>query len=186
MRQRLTQKWTTSRDLAFSTLRWLSARTQALPRRIMMVPSIGLCYFLQRKNMPQRDLKGQSGWQLGQSCNCTTFWKLKFRTVRLQGHRILCSRVNVVSSRHCREQVFREHFLNVCMHTHTHTKQGNHRELHSLEGFKENDRHLMQPFPFSQPKGREMIPKLSGVSSSSEYTCKHLMNCCESKCAQLQ
>lgn len=66
--------------------------------------------------------------------------------------------------------IFKDYFLEVLtpVRAHTHTIRCSYRELNSLDGFKENDKPLVQLAPFSKPGGRERISKLSGVSSHSE------------------
>ena len=75
------------------------------------------------------------------------------------------------------------------MHTHTpppSMKLKSQGTLHFLEGLKENDRPLWQPFLISQPGGRELISKLGRVLLTSVYTCKHLTNCCTIRHEQLK
>lgn len=142
--------------------------------------------------------KARVGDSLDRAASALPFGKLKPRIVKLQGHRILCSFFTVVSPGHCTVsdtwRVSKEYFLKVhapvhaCTHLHTRahtdTIQWSYRELHSLESFKENDKPLVQLAPFPKPGGREMIPKLSGVFSHSEYTCTHLTNPYKNKYAQ--
>lgn len=116
--------------------------------------------------------KARVGGSLGRAASVLPFGKLKRRRVKLQGPHVppsllLCSQDMVQCLPH---RGYSRTTSWKCAHlcAHTYTIWCNYRELNSLDGFKENDKPLVQLDPFSKPGGRAMISQLSGVSSHSE------------------